>query len=279
MNGTSGLNGLIDIAGSSPETPRLRLRGVGLRRQQRSVLANVDLDVAPGELVSIIGASGAGKSTLLRVVAGLIAPHAGSVQVDGAPLDGPRPDVALAFQDACLLPWLSVERNVAFGLGFRKQPKLARRERDARVRAALQAVGLAHAAHFSPRQLSGGMAQRVALARSLACAPRTLLLDEPFGALDEVTRADMQRLLVRVVRESGAATLLVTHDIDEALLVSDRVAVLGPDGIALDLAIALPEPRADQVEALGALRVRLVGALHASMHASMHASTHAPLSA
>ncbi|CAG9193558.1 aliphatic sulfonate ABC transporter ATP binding subunit [Paraburkholderia tropica] len=272
MNGADAMNG--DV-GAPQGTPRLRLRGVGLRRQQRSVLANVDLDVAPGELVSIIGASGAGKSTLLRVAAGLIAPQAGSIHVDGAPLDGPRPDVALAFQDACLLPWLSVERNVAFGLGFRKQPKLARRERDARVRAALQAVGLAHAAHFAPRQLSGGMAQRAALARSLARAPRTLLLDEPFGALDEVTRADMQRLLVRVVRESGAATLLVTHDIDEALLVSDRVAVLGPEGIALDLRVALPEPRADQVEALGALRVRLVGALHASIHSTIHAARHA----
>ncbi|POR50723.1 NitT/TauT family transport system ATP-binding protein [Paraburkholderia eburnea] len=261
------MNGFVDTSGGAP---RLQLRGIGLRRQQRSVLANVDLDVAPGELVSIIGASGAGKSTLLRVAAGLIAPHAGAVRVDGAPLDGPRPDVALAFQDACLLPWLSVERNVAFGLGFRKQPKLSRRERDARVHAALHAVGLAHAAHFSPRELSGGMAQRAALARALARAPRTLLLDEPFGALDELTRGDMQRLLVRVVRESGAATLLVTHDIDEALLVSDRVAVLGPDGIALDLAVGLPEPRDAHVEALGALRVRLVSALHATMARAPH---------
>ncbi len=247
------------------EAPRLQLRGIGLRRQQRDVLSNVNLDVAPGELVSILGASGAGKSTLLRIAAGLIAPHAGSVRVDGTPLDGARPDVALAFQDACLLPWLSVERNVAFGLGFRKQPRLPRQEREARVHAALQAVGLAHAARFAPRQLSGGMAQRAALARALARAPRTLLLDEPFGALDEVTRADMQRLLVGIVRESRAATLLVTHDIDEALRVSDRVAVLGPQGIALDLAIALPEPRADHIEASEALRVRLVAALHATM--------------
>lgn len=252
------------------ESARLQLRGIGLRRQQRDVLSNVNLEVAPGELVSILGASGAGKSTLLRIAAGLIAPHAGSVRVDGAPLDGPRPDVALAFQDACLLPWLSVERNVAFGLGFHRQPKLPPREREARVHAALHAVGLAHAAHFAPRQLSGGMAQRAALARALARAPRTLLLDEPFGALDELTRFDMQRLLVSIVRESRAATLLVTHDIDEALLVSDRVAVLGLQGIALDLAIALPEPRADNIEALGALRVRLVGALHATMARAPH---------
>jgi NitT/TauT family transport system ATP-binding protein len=261
------MNGFVDPSGAAP---RLQLRGIGLRLQQRSVLANVDLDVAPGELVSIIGASGTGKSTLLRIAAGLIAPHAGSVRVDGAPLDGPRPDVALAFQDACLLPWLSVGRNVAFGLGFRRQPRLPRRERDARVLAALEAVGLTHAAHFAPHQLSGGMAQRAALARALARAPRTLLLDEPFGALDEVTRADMQRLLVRVVRESAAATLLVTHDIDEALLVSDRVAVLGPAGIVLDLAVTVPAPRDAQVEALGALRVQLVSALHASMARAPH---------
>lgn len=251
--------------------PRLQLRGIGLRRQQRVVLDGVDLAVRPGELVAILGASGAGKSTLLRIAAGLIVADAGEVRVDGMALDGPRPDVALAFQDPCLLPWLSVERNVAFGLGFRRQPRLSRRERQTRIAAALHAVGLEHAAHFAPRQLSGGMAQRTALARALARQPRTLLLDEPFGALDEVTRADMQRLLVQVVRDTQAATLLVTHDIDEALLVSDRIAVLGRGGIALDLAVNLPRPREDHVEALGALRVRLVTALHETMARTLHA--------
>jgi NitT/TauT family transport system ATP-binding protein len=241
--------------------PRIELRAIGLRREARSILDSVDLAVSAGEIVSILGASGAGKSTLLRIAAGLIAPHEGDVRVDGAPLVGTRADVALAFQDPCLLPWLSVERNVAFGLGFRRQPRLTRSEREARVTAALQAVGLAHAARLAPRQLSGGMAQRAALARALAREPRTLLLDEPFGALDELTRADMQRLLVRVVRDTQAATLLVTHDIDEALLVSNRVAVLGRRGIALDLPINLPTPREAHVEALGALRVRLVTAL------------------
>ncbi|CAG9274863.1 Aliphatic sulfonates import ATP-binding protein SsuB 1 [Paraburkholderia unamae] len=245
--------------------PRIALRGIRMGWQQRNVLDGVDLDVHAGELVSILGASGAGKSTLLRIAAGLIAPAAGEVRVDGARLDGTRPDVALAFQDPCLLPWLSVERNVAFGLNFRRQPALARSVRQARVATALQAVGLAHAAHLAPRQLSGGMAQRAALARALAREPRTLLLDEPFGALDEVTRADMQRLLVQVVRNTQAATLLVTHDIDEALLVSDRVCVLGQGGIALDLTVDVPAPRHSHVEALGALRVRLVSALHDSM--------------
>lgn len=245
--------------------PRIELRGIRMAWEQRNVLDGVDLAVWPGELVSILGASGSGKSTLLRIAAGLMEPVAGEVRVDGARLAGARPDVALAFQDPCLLPWLSVERNVAFGLGFRRQPKLARSVRQARVEAALRAVGLAHAAHLMPRALSGGMAQRAALARALAREPRTLLLDEPFGALDEVTRADMQRLLVQVVRDTQAAAVLVTHDIDEALLVSDRIVVLGRGGIALNLAIDVLSPRERQVQALGALRVRLVTALHESM--------------
>ncbi|WP_322012180.1 ABC transporter ATP-binding protein [Paraburkholderia sp. J12] len=246
--------------------PHVALRGLALRYGERTVLDGVDLDVAPGELVSILGASGSGKSTLLRIVAGLQKPDAGTVTVEGTPLAGPRPDIALAFQDPCLLPWLSVERNVAFGLGFTRQPRLARSERARRVAQALAAVGLAHAGGLAPRQLSGGMAQRVALARCLARAPRTLLLDEPFGALDEVTRADMQRLLVGIVRDTRAATLLVTHDIDEALLVSDRIVLLGRDGrLAMQLAVNVSAPREAQIETLGRLRVLLVEALHASM--------------
>ncbi|PXW24922.1 ABC transporter ATP-binding protein [Paraburkholderia caballeronis] len=248
------------------DAPRVELRDIALRYPERSVLNGVRLAVRPGELVSVLGASGSGKSTLLRIVAGLLKPTSGDVLVDGAALDGPRPDVALAFQDPCLLPWLSVERNVAFGLGFARQPKLPRGERNRRVTAALDEVGLAHARHYAPRQLSGGMAQRAALARCLARQPRTLLLDEPFGALDEVTRADMQRLLVKVVRDTGAATILVTHDIDEALRVSDRIVLLGREGkLLLHLPVDVPAPRDAHVAALGALRVRILAALHASM--------------
>ena len=220
----------------------------------------------PGELVSVLGPSGSGKSTLLRIVAGLQKPTSGHVIVDDAPLEGPRPDVALAFQDPCLLPWLSVEKNVAFGLGFARQPHLSRGERRARVTAALDEVGLAHARHHAPRQLSGGMAQRAALARCLARQPRTLLLDEPFGALDEVTRGDMQRLLLNVVRDKNAATVLVTHDIDEALLVSDRIVLLGNRGtLILQLAVDIPTPRDAHVEALGALRIQILQALRDAM--------------
>lgn len=246
--------------------PFLMLRGIGLAYGPREILRGVDLSVAPGELVSVLGPSGSGKSTLLRIAAGLLPPSAGTVDIDGAPSSGPRPDVALAFQDPCLLPWLSVEHNVAFGLTFTRQPKLSRDTRRERIDAALTEVGLAHAHHLHPRQLSGGMAQRVALARCLARQPRALLLDEPFGALDEVTRADMQRLLVTVVRDTGAATVLVTHDIDEALLVSDRIVLLGNQGRTLaQWHVDIPAPRETQVEALGALRIEILQALQRAM--------------
>ena len=248
--------------------PFLTLRGIGLAYGAREVLRGVDLHVAPGELVSVLGPSGAGKSTLLRIAAGLLAPSAGTVAVGGAPLAGPRPDVALAFQDPCLLPWLSVESNVAFGLTFARQPALTREQRRARIDAALAQVGLAQAHRLHPAQLSGGMAQRVALARCIARQPSALLLDEPFGALDEVTRADMQRLLVTVVRDTDAATLLVTHDIDEALLVSDRIVLLGQQGRTLaQWRVQMPEPRQTQVAALGALRIEILSALQRAMAA------------
>ncbi|MCE4059161.1 ABC transporter ATP-binding protein [Pandoraea sputorum] len=267
---------------TSRASPFLTLRNIGLSYGERAILRGVDLSVAPGELVSVLGPSGSGKSTLLRIAAGLLAPSDGTVDVDGAPLTGPRPDVALAFQDPCLLPWLSVERNVAFGLTFARQPALSRETRRTRIDAALTEVGLSHAHHLHPRQLSGGMAQRVALARCLARQPRALLLDEPFGALDEVTRADMQRLLVTVVRDTGAATVLVTHDIDEALLVSDRIVLLGNQGRTLaQWQIDVPSPREAQVQALGALRIEILQALQLAMsrdktsaHAALHTTPH-----
>ena len=246
--------------------PLVEARGVGLTYPGRTVLQGVDLSVRSGELVSVLGPSGSGKSTFLRILAGLLKPTSGHILVDGVPLDGPRPDVALAFQDPCLLPWLSVERNVGFGLGFSRQPALSRAQRRERVSAALDEVGLAHARTYMPRQLSGGMAQRTALARCLTRQPRTLLLDEPFGALDEVTRADMQRLLVKVVQDTHAGTILVTHDIDEALLVSDRIVLLGARGsLIAQWHVTVPAPRAGEVQALGALRIEILQALQDAM--------------
>lgn len=247
-------------AGSTLQASRVALRYPGAAQP---VLADFDLDLAPGEIVSVLGPSGVGKSSLLRVLSGLQAPDAGTIAVDGAALDGVHPRLAIAFQNPALLPWLDLEGNVAFGLDFKRQPQLSRAERQARVDRAIAEVGLSHARHLRPAALSGGMAQRAALARCLARQPQVLLLDEPFGALDEVTRADMQALLVQIVADYRSAAVLVTHDIDEALLVSDRILLLGgaPARTIGEWRIDLPRPREDFVAELGRIRIEIVGTL------------------
>lgn len=208
--------------------PVLRCEALRLGHGRGPDLAEgLGLDIQAGEVLALLGASGCGKSSLLRVLAGLEPPRGGSVAVLGQALSRPHPRAALLFQRPGLLPWLSCAANVGFGLGFRRQERLSRAQRQARVNEALAAVGLAEAARRYPAQLSGGMAQRAALARALARRPALLLADEPFSALDPITRLEMQQLLRRLVQGSGTATLLVTHDVDEALTVADRVLLLG----------------------------------------------------
>ncbi|MDO9457907.1 ABC transporter ATP-binding protein [Nocardioides sp.] len=209
--------------------PAIEVRAVervfGKRRKQVVALAAVDLTVAAGEFVSLIGPSGCGKSTLLRLVADLDTPTAGDVAVFGKPARQARADqdYGIAFQQAGLLPWRTVAANVGLPLELHGA---SGSERKARVAELLELVGLADFARSRPDQLSGGMQQRVAIARALAERPRLLLMDEPFGALDEITRERMQNELVRICRETGAAVLFVTHSIPEAVFLSDRVVVM-----------------------------------------------------
>ena len=192
-----------------------------------TALAEVDLTVAPGEFVSLIGPSGCGKSTLLRLIADLDRPSTGELTVFGKPARRARldQDYGIAFQQAGLLPWRTVAGNIELPLTLHRVAKPQRRER---VAALLAMIGLEEFASSYPDQLSGGMQQRVAIARALAESPRLLLMDEPFGALDEMTRERMQNELVRICAETGAAVVFVTHSIPEAVFLSDRVVVMSP---------------------------------------------------
>lgn len=225
--------------------------------------ADVSIGIGRREIVCLLGGSGCGKSTLLRVLAGLEASSAGDVRFLGQPLNQPHPRSALVFQQASLLPWLNVFDNASFGLDFKHQPTIEAAARKARVREALAAVGLAGREQAWPAELSGGQAQRVALARALAREPELLFADEPFSALDAITRAEMQRLLVDVVHRWHAAVLLVTHDIDEAILVADRILLMAgkPGHIHREWTIDIPHPREDHPAAVTALRMQILAAL------------------
>ena len=204
------------------------------------VLSNVSLSVEKGELVAIVGYSGSGKTTLVSLLAGLIEPDTGSIVLDGKPVSAPGRDRAVVFQSYGLLPWMTVRQNVALAVDA-SNPELPKAERAALVEKYITLVGLAHAHDRKPAQLSGGMKQRVAVARALCTDPDVLLLDEPFGALDALTRAGMQREIARLVRESGKTAVLITNDVEEAILLADRIIPLsaGPSATLLD---AVPVP-------------------------------------
>lgn len=203
-------------------------------------LERVSLAVNAGEIVAVVGGSGCGKSTMLRIVSGLEPASAGHVEVDGARITAPHQAVGLIFQEPRLLPWLTVAQNVAFGIAH-----LPKAEQQERVGAVLAKVGLSDYAPRWPRELSGGQGQRVAIARALVARPTVLLLDEPFSALDAFTRLDLQDHLLELWAETRPTLVVVTHDIDEALLLADRIVVMRPDPgrIARVIPVALPRPR------------------------------------
>jgi nitrate/nitrite transport system ATP-binding protein len=211
-------------------------------------LSNINLHVAQGEFVTLIGHSGCGKSTLLNLVAGLLRPSAGVLICDQREINAPGPERAVVFQNHSLLPWLSCFDNVILGVERVFGGSESKAQLKARTQAALELVGMAHALHKRPHEISGGMKQRVGIARALAIEPKVLLLDEPFGALDALTRAKLQDELLKIVARTGSTVLMVTHDVDEAVLLSDRIVMMtnGPAatiGGIVEVALARPRDR------------------------------------
>jgi len=220
------------------------------------VVDHVDLDVAAGEIVVVLGHSGCGKSTLLRAIAGLLTPLAGEVVADGRRVRGPDADRALVFQDDALLPWRTARKNVELPLAIQG---VGRRDRRRIAAEWLERVGLSRHAGRLPGQLSGGMRQRVQLARALAGAPGVICMDEPFGALDAQTRRSMQELLIEAWQASGCTIVFVTHDVDEALLLADRIVVLGRHGVVAEHSVE--HPRDPSRPAGAAVRAEILAAL------------------
>lgn len=226
-------------------------------------LSHVDLEVKPLETVALVGPSGCGKSTLLNLIAGFSLPTEGSIAVEGKPVTGPGPDRAVVFQGDAVFPWLTVRRNVTYGPRMRGLPA---REYEPRVQRFLDIVGLDSFADAYPKELSGGMRKRVDLARAWANEPGVLILDEPFGALDVLTKEAMQQALLAIVAEEPKTTLLITHDIEEAVYVADRVIAMSPrpGRLVAEIEVPFPRPRTPELRAdpeFQQLRMRILGLL------------------
>lgn len=248
---------VVETARRGEVTVRDLSKSFTLNGQRLSVLRDLQLDVQGGEALAIVGPSGCGKTTLLRVLAGLENPDKGSVLIDGHPVQGVGTERAIIFQEPRLLPWLTVLGNVSFGLLVRGTP---RESAEARARHYIHLVGLAEFESAFPRQLSGGMAQRVGIARALTVQPEILLLDEPLGALDAMTKLTMQEELIRIWREEKVTMVLVTHDLEEAIYLADRVLVMtkGAQSAPLLIDIDLPRPRDRSEQRFVAMRKRLM---------------------
>ncbi|MEP9355793.1 ABC transporter ATP-binding protein [Xanthobacter sp. KR7-65] len=227
---------------AAPDIPLLSIRGVRKVFNQLEAIRNVSLEIGDGEFVSLLGPSGCGKSTLLMMIAGLIQPTSGEILVAGERVTGPRPDVGVVFQSPVLLPWRSVLDNVLFPIELLKKPRAPYRDRAMEL---LKMAKLEDFAAALPRALSGGMRQRAAICRALIHDPSTLLMDEPFSALDAITRDEMSVELLRIWQANRKTVVFVTHSIREAAFLSDRVLVMGrrPATLVEDLAIDLPRPR------------------------------------
>lgn len=225
----------------------------------RAILKNLQLSVEEGEIVSLIGASGCGKSTLLSIIAGLDTQHEGSIELAGKHIHGVNPDIGFIFQEPRLFPWLTVEQNIAFNANNSDQ------QRTSVVRL-LAEVGMHGYERALPKQLSGGQTQRVAIARGLFSSPRLLLLDEPFSAVDAFTRMKLQDLLINIAQEYGLTILLVTHDIDEALYLSDRIVLMEQATASLrqQFDVPLTRPRNRGETAVSQLKVDILDSLHAA---------------
>lgn len=205
------------------------------------VLSDINLSIKPGEFVSIVGASGCGKSTLIRMIAGLERPTSGKIEVDDKKVEKTSIDVGLIFQESRLFPWLTVEQNIAFGI----HKRLAEKEKKELVQQYIDLVELSGFEKAKPNQLSGGMQQRVSIARTLINKPKVLLLDEPFGALDALTRINMQNEILKIWKKEKTTMILITHDIDESIFLSDRVVIMSnqPGVVSLEIPIPLKKPR------------------------------------
>jgi len=231
--------------------PKISVKGVtkvfSSKRGEVTALKELSLDIQDGEFMVIVGASGCGKSTLLNLVAGFDHPTAGEVLLDGRPVAGITPECGMIFQQYALFPWKTVQENVEFGLKMKRMPKQERQERAARF---IDLVGLNGFEKTYPHHLSGGMKQRVSIARSLANNPQVMLLDEPFAALDAMTRQVLQEQLVRIYEKHRKTIIFITHSIDEALLLSSRIVVMTarPGRIAQEITNDLPHPRNADVQ-------------------------------
>jgi NitT/TauT family transport system ATP-binding protein len=245
------------MTGLRLELDRVRLSYTGI-----PVIDGLSLAVLPGEILVLTGPSGCGKSTVLRALAGLLAPDDGRVLADGAPVTTTSGDRGMVFQDNALLPWRTVRSNIELALRLRGEPRATRRAAAERW---IEELGLGGFGNYLPKSLSGGMRQRVQLARGLAGAPRAVMMDEPFGALDTQTRSAMQRLLVDTWRTHPTTIVFVTHDVDEALALGDRIVVLGRAGEPVRAVLDVPEPRAERPRA--ELRAEVLGALDHSVAA------------